>query len=176
MREDTPNEIESELKRKCDLLWNVDESKRPQLARTLRTAGLTAEMDAQSSPRNSITVATTRSNAACQSPLPDTSFDSVESDILHKTYVAAAQNEDDEEAKPRAFLSMMVAVTAATGFLMGYDLCIVAVVLGPIRDHFGVCAGKQAGTSFADAEPCVLNELFVAILAPGAMVSEFGTP
>eukprot|EP01054_Gregarina_sp_Poly1_P001886 Gregarina_sp_Poly_1__1885@NODE_1490_length_4009_cov_50_583968_g986_i0_p4_GENE_NODE_1490_length_4009_cov_50_583968_g986_i0NODE_1490_length_4009_cov_50_583968_g986_i0_p4_ORF_typecomplete_len105_score5_13Sugar_tr/PF00083_24/1_4e11MFS_1/PF07690_16/1_7e08MFS_3/PF05977_13/9_9e06MFS_4/PF06779_14/0_0027MFS_5/PF05631_14/5_5e02MFS_5/PF05631_14/0_0034MFS_2/PF13347_6/0_0075TRI12/PF06609_13/0_0082_NODE_1490_length_4009_cov_50_583968_g986_i0415729 len=64
----------------------------------------------------------------------------------------------------------MVAVTAVTGFLMGYDLCIVAVVLGPIRDHFGVCA-SGVGEGLSEATPCVMNELFVAILAPGAMVS-----
>lgn len=83
------------------------------------------------------------------------------------------EEEESEAApaeKPSIFLTMMVLVTAVTGFLMGYDLCIVAVVLGPIRDHFGVCAGP-VGEGLSEARPCIMNELFVAILAPGAMVS-----
>lgn len=68
------------------------------------------------------------------------------------------------------FLTVMVCVTAVTGFLMGYDLCIVAVVLGPIREYFGVC-GSNYVDSAVGSDPCIMNELFVAILAPGAMVS-----
>eukprot|EP01053_Blabericola_migrator_P003394 Blabericola_migrator_1__3393@NODE_1_length_33786_cov_123_788665_g0_i0_p23_GENE_NODE_1_length_33786_cov_123_788665_g0_i0NODE_1_length_33786_cov_123_788665_g0_i0_p23_ORF_typecomplete_len192_score13_04_NODE_1_length_33786_cov_123_788665_g0_i03184532420 len=86
------------------------------------------------------------------------------------THYEDESNEDGAEHYS-AFLYTMVAVTAVTGFLMGYDLCIVAVVLGPIRDHFGVCAG--GGTeALGEAPPCIMNELFVAILAPGAMVSK----
>ncbi|EZG46262.1 major facilitator superfamily transporter [Gregarina niphandrodes] len=54
---------------------------------------------------------------------------------------------------------------------MGYDLCIVAVVLDPIRQEFAVCAGGESLDGLGKAAPCLLNELFVAILAPGAMVA-----
>lgn len=90
------------------------------------------------------------------------------------------EEEDDEEEDPQKqsdeggefslFLFLMVCVTAVTGFLMGYDLCIVAVVLGPVRDHFGLCEGQGGTEALGAAQPCVMNELFVAILAPGAMV------
>lgn len=82
----------------------------------------------------------------------------------------AADAEEPAQSSFSMFLVLMVCVTAVTGFLMGYDLCIVAVVLGPVRDHFGLCSGS-GGDALGDSQPCVMNELFVAILAPGAMVS-----
>eukprot|EP00922_Rhytidocystis_sp_ex-Travisia-forbesii_P027330 GHVS01040057.1.p1 GENE.GHVS01040057.1~~GHVS01040057.1.p1 ORF type:complete len:886 (+),score=111.96 GHVS01040057.1:288-2660(+) len=48
-----------------------------------------------------------------------------------------------------------------TGLLMGYDLCVVAVVLDPIKHEFQLC-----GTRFT----CLSKQLFVSMVAPGAAV------
>lgn len=91
---------------------------------------------------------------------------------LMSSLVATKDVEPEEPSGSfSAFLILIVCVTALTGFLMGYDLCIVAVVLSPVRDHFGVCPVADADSALGDAPPCIMNELFVAILAPGAMVS-----
>lgn len=60
---------------------------------------------------------------------------------------------------------MLVSVSvfaAITGLLMGYDMCIVAVVLDPVDETFGLCG---------DSLTCGSKTLFVSILAPGAIVS-----
>eukprot|EP00921_Rhytidocystis_pertsovi_P008646 GHVQ01014105.1.p1 GENE.GHVQ01014105.1~~GHVQ01014105.1.p1 ORF type:complete len:518 (+),score=42.93 GHVQ01014105.1:745-2298(+) len=44
---------------------------------------------------------------------------------------------------------------------MGYDLAVVSVVLKPVTEHFNVCDG---------ASMCHKKELFVAMIAPGALV------
>ncbi|CEM21943.1 unnamed protein product [Vitrella brassicaformis CCMP3155] len=56
---------------------------------------------------------------------------------------------------------LAVAFTTLTGLLMGYDLCVVAVVLQPIQVDFKLCG---------DAFTCTRKELFVSMVAPGAMV------
>lgn len=59
---------------------------------------------------------------------------------------------------------MLVSVSifaALTGLLMGYDMCIVAVVLDPVDRDFKLCGENLA---------CGSKTLFVSILAPGAVV------
>lgn len=59
---------------------------------------------------------------------------------------------------------MLVSVSifaALTGFLMGYDMCIVAVVLDPVDKDFHLCGSNLS---------CSAKTLFVSILAPGAVI------
>nr|CEL67691.1 TPA: Sugar transporter, MFS superfamily, related [Neospora caninum Liverpool] len=56
---------------------------------------------------------------------------------------------------------LVVSFTSLTGLLMGYDLCVVAVVLSEIQKHFSLCGG-----SFS----CLAKSMFVSVLAPGAAV------
>lgn len=62
-------------------------------------------------------------------------------------------------------LGFVVLFSALTGFLMGFDLSIVAVVLNPINDEFGLCRAKEF--------TCLKKEVFVAMIAPGALVSSY---
>eukprot|EP00922_Rhytidocystis_sp_ex-Travisia-forbesii_P044091 GHVS01065744.1.p1 GENE.GHVS01065744.1~~GHVS01065744.1.p1 ORF type:complete len:605 (-),score=94.59 GHVS01065744.1:175-1989(-) len=61
-----------------------------------------------------------------------------------------------------AWLLFVVVFASMTGLLMGYDLAVVSVVLKPVTDHFGIC---PKGTSL-----CHQKEVFVAMIAPGALV------
>ncbi|EPR64465.1 sugar transporter ST2 [Toxoplasma gondii RUB] len=56
---------------------------------------------------------------------------------------------------------LVVSFTSLTGLLMGYDLCVVAVVLSEIQRHFNLCGG---------AFSCMAKSMFVSVLAPGAAV------
>ena len=61
-------------------------------------------------------------------------------------------------------LAYVAAFAALTGLLMGYDMCIVAVVLDPVDRHFNLCGDKLS---------CGAKTLFVSILAPGAVVRTY---
>lgn len=62
-----------------------------------------------------------------------------------------------------SFMLMSVSAFAAlTGLLMGYDMCVVAVVLDPVDQDFELCGPRLS---------CPSKTLFVSILAPGAVVS-----
>eukprot|EP00918_Siedleckia_nematoides_P054729 GHVU01119583.1.p1 GENE.GHVU01119583.1~~GHVU01119583.1.p1 ORF type:complete len:220 (+),score=26.00 GHVU01119583.1:549-1208(+) len=56
-------------------------------------------------------------------------------------------------------LMLVVVFGAITGLLMGYDLCVVAVVLTPVEEDFQICGGRFT---------CAKKQLFVALVAPGA--------
>eukprot|EP00922_Rhytidocystis_sp_ex-Travisia-forbesii_P025961 GHVS01038061.1.p1 GENE.GHVS01038061.1~~GHVS01038061.1.p1 ORF type:complete len:811 (+),score=73.03 GHVS01038061.1:148-2433(+) len=58
-------------------------------------------------------------------------------------------------------LAFVVAFSALTGLLMGFDLSIVATVLPVIVRDFNLCSGQFT---------CFAKQLFVSILAPGAAV------
>ncbi|XP_026192317.1 inositol transporter 4 [Cyclospora cayetanensis] len=61
-----------------------------------------------------------------------------------------------------SFILLSVSGFAAlTGLLMGYDMCIVAVVLDPVSQDFNLCGS---------ADTCNAKTLFVSVLAPGAML------
>lgn len=61
-----------------------------------------------------------------------------------------------------SFMLLSVSVFAAlTGLLMGYDMCVVAVVLDPVDRSFNLCGGSLT---------CSDKTLFVSILSPGAIV------
>eukprot|EP00922_Rhytidocystis_sp_ex-Travisia-forbesii_P044084 GHVS01065737.1.p1 GENE.GHVS01065737.1~~GHVS01065737.1.p1 ORF type:complete len:218 (-),score=34.92 GHVS01065737.1:220-873(-) len=76
-------------------------------------------------------------------------------------------NSTNDKAKGRRshmtpWLLFVVVFASMTGLLMGYDLAVVSVVLKPVTEHFGIC---PKGSSM-----CHQKEVFVAMIAPGALV------
>lgn len=65
------------------------------------------------------------------------------------------------KSKITPWLIFVVIFASMTGLLMGYDLAVIAVVLKPVTEYFNICDG---------ADMCRLKELFVAMIAPGALV------
>lgn len=74
----------------------------------------------------------------------------------------ADKTRDTEKSQLTPMMILVVVFTSLTGLLMGYDLCVVAVVLSEIQKQFQLC-----GVSFS----CASKSMVVAILAPGAAVS-----
>lgn len=71
--------------------------------------------------------------------------------------------EPNGSSKGIPLLWIVVMFSAMTGFLMGFDLSIIAVVLIPIETEFKLCPG--------DAFTCFPRKLFVSIIGLGALVS-----
>lgn len=65
-------------------------------------------------------------------------------------------------ASVSSLLGFVVLFSAITGFMMGFDLSIIAIVLAPINDEFVLCSPKEF--------TCFRKDLFVAMIAPGALV------
>eukprot|EP00922_Rhytidocystis_sp_ex-Travisia-forbesii_P047357 GHVS01070523.1.p1 GENE.GHVS01070523.1~~GHVS01070523.1.p1 ORF type:complete len:292 (-),score=46.99 GHVS01070523.1:337-1212(-) len=59
------------------------------------------------------------------------------------------------------WLMFVIVFASMTGLLMGYDLAVVSVVLTPVVKHFKICG---------DASMCPQKEVFVAMIAPGALL------
>uniref|UniRef100_A0A0G4FFP0 Major facilitator superfamily (MFS) profile domain-containing protein n=1 Tax=Chromera velia CCMP2878 TaxID=1169474 RepID=A0A0G4FFP0_9ALVE len=72
--------------------------------------------------------------------------------------------EEGGKSKLTSTLLMVVVFATLTGLLMGYDLCVIAVILEPVKKDFRLC-----GTAFT----CFDKEMVVSLIAPGAVVGSF---
>lgn len=76
-------------------------------------------------------------------------------------------------------LILTVLSTSLTGVIVGYDLCVIANVLGDIKKDYKLCNAEArastdpnpaAGSTKKPSLGCIRSTLVVSALAPGAVV------